>query len=94
MDIDSAGKRIKTYKRICFIVNQLNSIRKCATGYVAKEDKVYFVPHTPQELQTSKVTDALSISLRVVEVGGIDEAPNQVEALNWVTPVLLSSSNL
>ena len=55
LDIDSSGKRINAYTKLCFVNQQLNNIRKCASGYVVSEDKVYFVNHTPDSLQTHKV---------------------------------------
>ena len=55
LNIDSTGKRIKTYKGICFINQQLNNMRQCASGYVAREKKIYFVNHIPNELKTEKV---------------------------------------
>ena len=55
LNIDSTGKRIKTYKGVCLIIQQLNNIRQCASGYVAKEKKVYFVNHIQNELKTEKI---------------------------------------
>ena len=55
IDIESLGKRIDAYQKICYVNQQLNNIRQCASGYVAKENKVYFVNHTPSSLKTDKV---------------------------------------
>ena len=55
INIDSSGSRVNTYKEVCLIVQQLNNIRQCASGYVAREKKVYFVNHLPNELKSEKV---------------------------------------
>ena len=38
INIDSTGKRINAYQRVCYVNQQLNNIRQCASGYVASED--------------------------------------------------------
>ena len=54
LNIETTGSRVNTHRQVYMIVQQLNNIRQCASSYVAREKKVYFVKHLPHEIQSAK----------------------------------------